>query len=145
MVAIFFSIECAFNKLGGVEFLPVDCKVVEVVVVEVVVLSVAVVLVDVVVVGVVDVIAGLVVVKVLVVGVGVVDIVVSLIVSSFSLILLILSTLSISVKVVLNKVPLVLFAATACKFLTNVFPKKAPRSNTGGICLFCLLDVLTVQ
>ena len=123
MVAVFFSIEWVPNKLDKIEFVPVDCKVVEVVVAKVVVLSVVVVLVDVVVVGV----------------------VVSSIVSSFSLILLILSTLSIPANVVLDKVPFVLFAATVCMFLTNVLPKKAPRSNTGGICLFCLLGILTVQ
>ena len=123
MVAVFFSIEWVPNKLDKIEFVPVDCKVVEVVVVEVVVLSVVVVLVDVV----------------------VVVVVVSSIVSSFSLILLILSTLSIPAKVVLDKVPFVLFAATACKFLPNDFPKKVPRSIRTGICLFCLLDVLIVQ
>ena len=123
MVAVFFSIEWVPNKLDKIEFVPVDCKVVEVVVVEVVVLSVDLVLVDVV----------------------VVVVVVSSIVSSFSLILLILSTLSIPVNVVLDNVPFVLFAATACKFLTNDFPKKAPKSNIGGICLFCLLGILTVQ
>ena len=120
--------ECVFNKLDKVKFVPVDCKVVEVVVVEVVVVEVVVVS-----------------AAVVLVDLVVVDVVVSSIVSSFSLMLLILSTLSIPAKVVLDKVPFVLFAATVCMFFPNDFPKKAPRSNISGICLFCLPDVLTAQ
>ena len=139
MAPVFFFTDCGFNKLDGVEVVVFKVVEVLVVVVSVFVVSFAGI------VGVVVVIVGAVVVAVDVVAVKAFDILVNSIVSSFSLILLILSTLSIPVNVVLDKVPFVLFAATVCMFFPNDFPKKAPRSNISGICLFCLPDVLTAQ
>ena len=148
MAPVFFFLDCAFNKLGGVEVVVFEVVGVGGVVVEVLAVVVSVIVVSFA--GTVGLVVFIVVVGAVVVAVDVVaveafDVAVSSIVSSFSLILPILSTLFIPAIVALDKVPFVLLAATVCMFLPNDFPKKAPRSPIGGICLFCLLGVLTVQ